>query len=138
MSYTIRKATLDDQTEIERLIAESVRGLSREDYSERQIELSITSVFGVDTELVLDETYFVAESADGKIVGCGGWSKRKTLYARVVTKEVVIPLNSIRRRTRQKSERFLFIPITQEKESARRFSSGASAKPNLSVLNPPR
>jgi len=79
MSFTIRKAKLDDQAEIERLIAESVRGLSREDYDEQQIELSIKTVFGVDTELILDKTYFVAE-ADGKIVGCGGWSKRKTLY----------------------------------------------------------
>ena len=79
MDYSIRKATIRDQVEIERLIAESVRGLSREDYDEKQIELSIKTVFGVDTELILDETYFVAE-ADGKIVGCGGWSKRKTLY----------------------------------------------------------
>ncbi|CAN5846726.1 hypothetical protein BH24ACI1_BH24ACI1_22210 [soil metagenome] len=79
VSFTIRKATLNDQTEIEWLIAESVRGLSREDYDERQIELSIKSVFGVDAELILDETYFVAE-VDSKIVGCGGWSKRKTLY----------------------------------------------------------
>ncbi len=79
MNYSIRKATVNDQTEIELLIAESVRGLSRDDYNHRQIELSIKSVFGVDVELILDETYFVAE-ADGKIVGCGGWSKRKTLY----------------------------------------------------------
>jgi GNAT superfamily N-acetyltransferase len=79
MTYFIRKATAEDQTEIARLIAESVRGLSREDYSSREIELSIKTVFGVDTELIADETYFVAE-ANGAIVGCGGWSKRKTLY----------------------------------------------------------
>ena len=80
MSFTIRKAILDDQTEIAGLIAESVRGLSREDYSERQIELSIKTVFGVDTELITDETYFVVVNENGQIVGCGGWSKRKTLY----------------------------------------------------------
>ncbi len=80
MSYKIRKAAAGDRGEIETLIAESVRGLSRADYSERQIELAIKSVFGVDTELIADGTYFVAESGDGKIVGCGGWSKRKTLY----------------------------------------------------------
>ncbi len=79
MSYSIRKATVNDQTEIERLIGESVRSLSRDDYNQRQIKLSIKSVFGVDVELILDETYFVAE-ADRKIVGGGGWSKRKTLY----------------------------------------------------------
>jgi len=79
MNAIIRKASISDQTEIERLIAESVRGLSGEYYSERQIELSIKTVFGVDTELIRDETYFVAE-VDETIVGCGGWSKRKTLY----------------------------------------------------------
>ena len=78
--FSLRKATFDDQAEIEKLIAESVRGLSREDYDAQQIELSIETVFGVDTELIADGTYFVAEAEDGKIAGCGGWSKRKTLY----------------------------------------------------------
>ena len=81
MSYTIRNATLDDRAELEKLIAESVKSLSREDYDARQIELSIRTVFGVDVELIADGTYFVAEAEeDGKIIGCGGWSKRKTLY----------------------------------------------------------
>lgn len=80
MSIVIRKATLEDQIEITDLIRESVKGLSREAYNEKQIELSIKSVFGVDKQLIEDKTYFVAEDEEGKIVGCGGWSKRKTLY----------------------------------------------------------
>lgn len=80
MSYSIRKAALKDKPEIEKLIEQSVRGLSRDDYDSQQIELSIKTVFGVDTELIADETYFVVEAKDGKIAGCGGWSKRKTLY----------------------------------------------------------
>jgi GNAT superfamily N-acetyltransferase len=80
MSFVIRKATLGDQPEIEKLIAESVRGLSHDDYNARQIELSIKTVFGVDTQLIQDQTYFVAQSEDGKLAGCGGWSKRRTLY----------------------------------------------------------
>jgi N-acetylglutamate synthase-like GNAT family acetyltransferase len=80
MSFIIRKAKADDQPAIEKLIAESVRGLSRDDYDARQIELSIKTVFGVDTELIADETYFVAETEDGTMAGVGGWSKRKTLY----------------------------------------------------------
>jgi GNAT superfamily N-acetyltransferase len=79
MDFTLRKAKLADVPQIEKLIADSVRGLSANDYSPRQIELSIRSVFGVDAELIQDGTYFVAEAA-GRIVGCGGWSKRKTLY----------------------------------------------------------
>lgn len=80
MNYLIRKATFADIPLIEKLIEESVRGLSAEDYDAEQIELSIKTVFGVDTELIADETYFVAEAETGEIAGCGGWSKRKTLY----------------------------------------------------------
>lgn len=80
MNFTLRKAVFDDKAKIEKLIAESVRGLSGGDYDTRQIELSIKTVFGVDTELIADETYFVAETEDGELAGCGGWSKRKTLY----------------------------------------------------------
>ena len=79
MDYIIRKANLEDRAAIERLIAASARGLSLENYSERQIEAAIKTVFGVDTDLILDGTYFVVE-AGGAIIGCGGWSKRKTLF----------------------------------------------------------
>lgn len=87
MSFKIRKAVFEDRAEIENLIAKSVKGLSRDDYNARQIELSIKTVFGIDTELIADETYFVAETADGEIAGCGGWSKRKTLYGASVYAE---------------------------------------------------
>lgn len=79
MDYVIREATLDDRPAIERLIAASARGLSREDYSDGQIEAAIVSVFGVDTDLIRDGTYFVADSS-GALVGCGGWSRRRTLF----------------------------------------------------------
>lgn len=75
----LRKATVDDIPTLRTVIRESVRGLARDWYDDRQIELSITSVFGVDVDLIDDGTYFVAE-IDGEIVGCGGWSRRKTLY----------------------------------------------------------
>ena len=79
MEYRIRRATLEDRAALEHLIAESARGLSRGDYSEAQVEAAIASVFGVDTDLIHDGTYYVAE-AEGEPVGCGGWSKRKTLF----------------------------------------------------------
>jgi len=79
MDFSLRIATDDDVDEIDALIAASVRGLAKGFYDEQQIELSIRSVFGVDHQLIADGTYFVAES-EGKFVGCGGWSKRKTLY----------------------------------------------------------
>jgi GNAT superfamily N-acetyltransferase len=70
---------MDERVAIKRLIAESARQLSREHYSNAQIETAITTVFGVDTDLIDDGTYFVVE-IDGELAGCGGWSKRKTLF----------------------------------------------------------
>lgn len=79
MDYQVRLATLDDREAITRLIADSARHLSREHYDDAQIEAAIASVFGVDSTLIEDGTYFVAEQ-DGTLIGCGGWSKRKTLF----------------------------------------------------------
>jgi GNAT superfamily N-acetyltransferase len=79
MDYVIRKATIEDRAAIEQLIIQSARSLSREDYSGEQIEAAIQTVFGVDSNLIFDETYFVAE-CEGVLIGCGGWSKRRTLF----------------------------------------------------------
>lgn len=79
MSLHIRTATSEDISALERLIEESVRALSVGFYTPQQIESSLQYVFGVDTQLIEDGTYFVVE-ADGLLAGCGGWSKRKTLY----------------------------------------------------------
>lgn len=77
--YALRKATFEDRLELEKLIAVSARGLSRPAYTDAQIEAALGGAFGVDSELIADGTYFVAEG-DGKIVGCGGWSRRATLF----------------------------------------------------------
>jgi N-acetylglutamate synthase-like GNAT family acetyltransferase len=79
VSFSLRKATLEDRATLELLIADSARGLSRGDYSNEQIEAALGAAFGVDSELIRDGTYFVVEG-DGEIVGCGGWSRRKTLF----------------------------------------------------------
>lgn len=80
----IRKATAKDIPRLREVIEASVRGLQAGDYTPAQIEGALRSVYGVDSQLIADETYFVAEieSREGKptIVACGGWSKRKTLY----------------------------------------------------------
>lgn len=61
------------------LIADSARELCRADYTEAQIEAALRGAFGVDSELIRDGTYFVAE-ANGALVACGGWSRRATLF----------------------------------------------------------
>lgn len=61
------------------LIARSARELSIGYYSPQQIEAAIRHVFGVDSRLVDDRTYYVVFEGD-TLVGCGGWSRRRTLY----------------------------------------------------------
>src|SRR5262245_45491963 len=80
MTYSMRKATLADVPELERLIAESARILTREDYTDSQIEAAIGTAWGVDTELIRDGTYYVVETEADGIVGCGGWGRRRTLF----------------------------------------------------------
>ena len=91
MQITTRLATFDDIPQLNELIALSVRGLSKDYYTPNQIESAIKYVFGVDTQLVTDETYYIAE-IDNAIVGCGGWSKRITLYGGDQHKEIEDPL----------------------------------------------
>jgi N-acetylglutamate synthase-like GNAT family acetyltransferase len=79
VTFALRKATLEDRPALEQLIADSARGLSPPDYTAAQVEAALGSAFGVDSELIRDGTYFVAE-ADRRIVGCGGWSRRATLF----------------------------------------------------------
>lgn len=77
--FHLRRARLSDKPILERVIAESVWGLGRQDYTDPQIQAALGGAFGVDTQLILDGTYFVVE-ANQEIVACGGWSYRKTLF----------------------------------------------------------
>jgi GNAT superfamily N-acetyltransferase len=80
----IRQATPSDVPRLREIIEASVRGLQASDYSPAQIDGALRTVYGVDSQLIADGTYFVAESSMPKtepvMVACGGWSKRKTLY----------------------------------------------------------
>ncbi|MGB8478801.1 MAG: GNAT family N-acetyltransferase [Acidobacteriaceae bacterium] len=78
MPYSLRKANTGDVPALEKLIDASVRGLQAQDYTPEQIDAALRTVFTVDTQLIEDGTYFVVEQ-DGEMIGCGGWSQRKTL-----------------------------------------------------------
>src|SRR5260370_12034395 len=87
-------AVPEDVPVLRELINKSARGLQTLDYTPAQIEGALQTVFGVDSQLIADGTYIVAEAARTAvardeatatlseliIVGCGGWSKRKTLF----------------------------------------------------------
>lgn len=78
MSLSIRPAVFADVPRLNELIAASARGLSP-DYRPEQVEGALRGAFGVDSQLVKDETYFVVEE-NGEFVACGGWSYRATLF----------------------------------------------------------
>ncbi len=90
----LRLAVPEDVPALRELINKSARGLQTLDYTPAQIEGALQTVFGVDSQLIADGTYIVAEAertavardeaaaglSELIIVGCGGWSKRKTLF----------------------------------------------------------
>ena len=76
---SFRLAVHEDIPELEKLIPLSVRTLQASCYTSDQMDGALGSVFAVDSQLIRDSSYFVAE-AKGVIVGCGGWSRRKTMF----------------------------------------------------------
>ena len=76
----LRLATPDDIPGLRALIEQSVRALSVGYYSAPQVESALRYVFGPDTQLIADRTYFVIEDEAGALVAAGGWSRRRTLY----------------------------------------------------------
>jgi GNAT superfamily N-acetyltransferase len=83
LNVALRLATAADIPALVELIETSVRTLQRNDYTPEQIAGALGTVLGLDTQLVADGTYFVAEARAGCahfLAGCGGWSKRKTLF----------------------------------------------------------
>ena len=86
-----RLATLGDVEDIRALIARSVRALSVGFYTPSEYEAALVHVFGVDTQLIADGTYYVIDSRDA-LAAAGGWSKRRTLYGGDQMKDVEDPL----------------------------------------------
>lgn len=84
MTFHLRLATPADAPKLHELIALSVRGLMPQAYTAAQLEAALGNWLGLDTQLITDRTYFVVEytnvNNDRMLVGCGGWSKRKTPY----------------------------------------------------------
>lgn len=79
MALVLRPATEDDVSGLNVLIPESARALSAGFYTDRQIESALVHIFGVDSQLIADGTCYAATD-DGRLVGCGGWSRRRTLF----------------------------------------------------------
>lgn len=78
MSFTIRTATEADLPALRELMALAIDTLQQGFLSPEQV-IASRAVMGLDTQLIADRTYFVVEE-DGALAGCGGWSRRATLY----------------------------------------------------------
>ena len=75
----VRKAAPEDVAVLEKLVSDSVLGLAGADYSPQQLASGLRHIFGIDSRLIEDGTYYVVE-AEGRLVACGGWSRRRTLF----------------------------------------------------------
>jgi GNAT superfamily N-acetyltransferase len=78
MPLTSRRATRDDVEALRELIDRAIAELQKDFLDDDQVASS-AAIMGLDTQLIDDGTYFVIES-DGALAGCGGWSRRATLY----------------------------------------------------------
>ncbi|RJG25421.1 GNAT family N-acetyltransferase [Massilia cavernae] len=77
-NFTSRLAAEADLPALKAVMTASIDALQRGFLSDEQVAAS-HAIMGLDTQLVKDGTYFVVES-EGRIAGCGGWSRRATLY----------------------------------------------------------
>jgi GNAT superfamily N-acetyltransferase len=107
MDIQIRLARLEDTTTLSSLISESARTLQANYYTSEQIEGALGTVFGVDSQLIQDGTYFIAKNVH-QIIGCGGWSKRKTLYGG--DSRTVSPQERLRQCGKEEDEEHLLDP----------------------------
>jgi len=82
-NFTHRLATIDDVPSL-RVIVNDAIGVLQAPYLTADQIASSRAIMGLDIQLVEDGTYFVVE-CDGEIVGCGGWSRRSTLYGNEAT-----------------------------------------------------
>lgn len=78
--WALRQATHEDAPRLMPVIERSVLTLQAADYSRGQLEAALGTVYGVDRALIEDGTYYVAIGEDGSVAGCGGWSRRATLF----------------------------------------------------------
>ena len=78
MDFNFRLANSEDISAIKGLMEQSITRLLGNYVNEEELEASFESM-GLDDQLILDKTYFLIDF-EGILVGCGGWSNRKTLF----------------------------------------------------------
>jgi len=82
MDFIFRKAKITDSDNLERLIKKSANAINSAYYSKVEIDAALGNAWTVDQQLIFDNTYWIVETLEGVIIGCGGWSKRKLLFGK--------------------------------------------------------
>lgn len=82
MDFIFRKAKLSDIDNLERLITKSATSINSAYYSEAEIDAALGNAWAVDQQLIIDNTYWIVDTLEGIVAGCGGWSKRKLLFGK--------------------------------------------------------
>ena len=83
MGFTSRVAIVADEPALLAIMEAAIRELQEGFLTSEQVASS-RAIMGIDRQLIADGTYYVVES-DGEIAGCGGWSRRATLYGNDAT-----------------------------------------------------
>ncbi|KAF1951082.1 acyl-CoA N-acyltransferase [Byssothecium circinans] len=81
-TFAFREATREDIPALQKTIEDSLRALGKAYYTQAELDGSIGFLFGPDTVLLHDKTYFILYpvTSPSTIAACGGWSFRRTLY----------------------------------------------------------
>ncbi|MEP7209595.1 MAG: GNAT family N-acetyltransferase [Alphaproteobacteria bacterium] len=82
MPFMLRLARMPDVAALKPLMDRAIRRLLEPFLPPEAVEASF-EIMGLDTQLITDGTYFAVEDtaqAGRPIIGCGGWSRRATLF----------------------------------------------------------
>lgn len=82
MNFLLRKASAADIPRLTELIEKSARAINAAYYTSAEIEAALGIAWTVDQQLIDDQTYWIVEHAEGQLVGCGGWSRRRLLFGK--------------------------------------------------------
>ena len=74
---SIRRATIDDRAGVTQVLKASYPVLMKQAYDKEVLARALPVMTVSQPALLNSGTYYVAETSDGTIVGCGGWSKER-------------------------------------------------------------
>lgn len=84
--FAIRVATFQDQQSINKLLAESHSLLMQQHYEKSLLKAALPLLSCVSPLLLASGTYYLAETDNKLVVGCGGWSREAPELGEIIPK----------------------------------------------------